>query len=270
MNPQKKVVTGILILLLFFNAHLVQGQDPELTTIKSDSLYFESPTLFECILQFPDQYIPEKSYPLLISLHGGGGSYETFKNIWKHFEDPQFIMATPQAPYKWLMGDEIGYDWSAWPTGDLNIMEKALKLTSKYIENLVRSLSEKYNIGEVYLMGFSQGSIITQIAGINNHEYLTGLIILSGPPLYVPGQSPWYDSFEIEWPAKESVQSANNLKILIAHGKSDVRIDVELAHKSKDIYKKFGYNASLFEFEGGHEINTGAMKKVEKWIYTQK
>jgi predicted esterase len=118
-------------------------------------------------------------------------------NIWKFFENPQFIMATPQAPYKWLMEDKIGYDWSAWPTGDLKIMAKALKLTSKYLENLIQALKDNYKISKVYLLGFSQGSIITQIAGINNYNLLSGMIILSGPPLYIPVWSPWVDFFEI-------------------------------------------------------------------------
>ncbi len=179
-------------------------------------------------------------------------------------------MATPQAPYKWLIEDKIVYDWSAWPTGDLKMMAKALKLTSKYIENLIQSLTEKYKISKVYLMGFSQGSIITQIAGINNLELLNGMIILSGPPLYESVWSPWVDFFEIEWPAEESVRSANNLKVFIAHGKSDEIIGIELACKSKEVYTKFGYDVSLFEFEGGHEINAETMKKIENWIKKQK
>ncbi len=138
MKALKNILIGTLILIFCSNTHFVQGQEFELTTIKSDSLYIESPTLFNCKIQFPDNYNLEKSFPLVISLHGGGGSYETFKNIWRHFENPQFIMATPQAPYKWLMGDKIGYDWSAWPTGNLTFMAEALNLTSNYIENLLQ------------------------------------------------------------------------------------------------------------------------------------
>lgn len=266
MKALKNILIVTLILLFCCNTHFIQGQETELTNIKSDSLYFESPILLECNLQFPDDYNPDKSFPLVISLHGGGGSYETFMNIWKHFENPQFIMATPQAPYKWLLEDKIGYDWSAWPTGDLKIMAKALILTSKYIENLILSLTEKYKINEVYLMGFSQGSIITQIAGINNFELLSGMIILSGPPLYVSVWSPWVDFFEIEWPAEESVRSANKLKVFIAHGKSDEIIDIEFAYQTRELFTKFGYDLILFEFEGGHEINAEIMKKIENWI----
>ena len=262
MKAKNRILTGTLILLFCVNLNTVNGQ--ESGTLKSDSLYFESPALFSCNIQFPNDYDSEKALPLLISLHGGGSSYNSFKNLWNRFESPQFIMATPQAPYKWLMGDKIGYDWAAWPTGDLVLMQKALKLTSNYIDNLIQSLTDKYNISEVYLMGFSQGSIITQVAGINNHDLLDGIIILSGPEINHPGKS------EIVWPSEETVQFANHLRVFIAHGKSDEIVDIEFANKSKVQYEKIGYNVSFFEFEGGHEINVEAMKEIEKWIKNQK
>jgi len=264
MKSLQKILVGSLILYCS-TTYLVQAQNNTLTTVKSDSLYFESPALFKCNLQFPENYSAEKPIPLLISLHGGGGSYETFKNIWRHFENPQFILATPQAPYSWLMGDKIGYDWSAWPTENLTVMQQALNLTSTYyVENLIRSLTAEYNISSVYLMGMSQGSIIAQIAGINNHDLLAGIIILSGPEIDHP------DKPKIVWPSEKAVQSANHLKVFIAHGHADDKIDFALAIKSRNQYKKVGYDVSFFEFEGGHEINEAEMKAVGKWINKEK
>jgi phospholipase/carboxylesterase len=261
MKSSQKILIGILICS---TTHFVWGQSTKLASAKSDSLYFDSPALFECKVQFPDGYSLEKSCPLVISLHGGGGSYEIFKNIWIHFDNPQFIMATPQAPYKWLMGTKIGYDWAAWPSENLIAMQTALKLTSKYIENLIQSLTANYNIDKVYLLGFSQGSIITQITGINNHNLLEGIIILSGPEIDHPGKP------EIVWPSEKAIQSANHLRVFIAHGNSDEIIDITLAIKSRDQYEIIGYDVSLFEFEGGHEINEIEMKAVEKWINNEK
>ena len=161
------------------------------------------------------------------------------------------------------MGGKIGYDWSAWPTGDLEVMTKALKLTSAYIENLIQSVTTQYKITDVYLLGFSQGSIITQIAGIDNHKLLKGIIILSGPEPNHPGKP------EIVWPSEEAIRAANQLKVFIAHGKSDAIVDIELAYKSEDLYAKYGYDVTLVEFEGGHEISGEAMRKVEQWIQNQ-
>ena len=260
MKTLNKILIVILILAYNVTSSFVLGQEAKSSYIKSDSIFFESPALFICNVQFPKDYKMENSFPLLIGLHGGGGSYESFKNIWKRFENPQFILATPQAPYKWLMGDKIGYDWSAWPSGDLLFMQKALKLTSKHVEILILSLKEKYNLSEVYLMGFSQGSIIAQIAGIENQNILNGIIILSGPEINHPGKP------EILWPSDKNIQSATHLRVFIGHGKSDELVDFDLALKSKEQYAELGYNVSLFESEGGHEITSDILKEVEKWI----
>jgi predicted esterase len=113
-------------------------------------------------------------------------------------------------------------------------------------------------------MGFSQGSIITEISGINNHSLLEGIIILSGPELNHP------DKPEIIWPSEKDVTAANNLRVFIGHGRNDEIIDISLAKKSSKQYEKHGYKVSLFEFEGGHQINKDEMKELEKWINTEK
>jgi len=113
MKAQKRIFIGTVILLFCFVFNFAKGQESESISSAVDSLYFESPALFTCNLQFPIDYNLHNPIPVVIGLHGGGGSFETFRNIWNHFESPSFILATPQAQYKWLMGDEIGYDWSA-------------------------------------------------------------------------------------------------------------------------------------------------------------
>ena len=251
---------GVFFGLIFFgfcSFQLVLGQE---------SVFVESVSLLECKVQLPDDYNFDTSVPLLIGLHGGGGSYESFKDIGKHFDSPQFIFAVPEAPYEWMMEGKIGYDWSAWPTGDLKVMAKALKHTSDYIVNIIQSLTDKYNISEVYLLGFSQGSIIAQIAGIKNQKLLSGLIIFSGAPLNEMAQAPWSGPFMPDWPSEKSLKKANTLKIFMAHGKTDPLIDIKQARKSEEHYKGKGYETIFFEFDGGHEVNKDAMKAVQDFI----
>jgi len=260
MKLFKNATIGTLFLLFGCICQLTHCQISKTSVGKVDSLSFQGPILLNCKINLPINHEIEKRVDLIISLHGGGGSYKKFSDIWSHFENPEFIMATPEAPYKWLMGDKIGYDWSAWPSGNLNFMIKALELTSAYIENLIISLKDKYAINRVYLLGFSQGSIITQIVGIKKHQLLDGIIILSGPEVNHP------DKPEIVWPSSLEISNASNLKVYIAHGKSDALIDIQIARKSKEFYIKQGYDTILFEFEGGHEINSEVMKEIEKWI----
>jgi len=250
----------VLVIISVIFPYLTNGQTASFPNHDSNSIRIINQAIFKCEVQFPDNYVQNKGYPLLIALHGGGGSYETFMEVWDHFEDPQFILATPQAPYKWLLGDQIGYDWAAWPSKDTSYMKEAIVLTSKYIETIIKTLKSRYKAENIYLLGFSQGSIIAQIAGIENHDHLEGLIICSGPAMHHP------DKPEIIWPPLELIKRANHLNIFIAHGKDDAIVDFELARKSKDQYIQNGFEVTLYEFEGGHEISMSAMQEIQKWL----
>ncbi|MEE9190681.1 MAG: hypothetical protein V3U16_07920, partial [Candidatus Neomarinimicrobiota bacterium] len=263
MRDQKSYLFYLIIVITCFLIVIdgAKGQETH-----DEILYFNSSALFECKVKLPAIYDSERAYPLVLGLHGGGNSLDEFIDIWKYFENPEFLFAVPQAPYKWLMEEKIGYDWSAWPTGDIAVMARALDLTSKYITDLVESLKERYNIQDVYLLGFSQGSIITVTAGINNHHLFKGLIILSGPPLYEPTWSPFVDWFDLEWPPEGSARSAKDLRVFIAHGNSDQLVDINLAYKTRDIFQKFGYNVTFFEHKDGHVISPDALKQIKIWL----
>ncbi|NQT23955.1 hypothetical protein HQ585_01235 [candidate division KSB1 bacterium] len=252
-NHSNRLISRFSIALTFL--------DSVMNFIPSERIHFKSTAVNECIVNTPNDYQPDKAYPLVINLHGGGSSYEDQSKIYKYIDTPGFIMATPQAPYKWLFDDKIGYDWSAWPTGDLEVMDTALELSSEYITNLVKSLKSNYRISDLYLMGYSQGSIVTQVAGINNYRLFDGLIILSGAPFTEPAPS-----HDIKWPDDRAIKKAKRLKILIVHGLKDSRIDIKLAHKSQEAYMAFGYEVTFIEFEGGHTITRKEMNQINDWL----
>lgn len=260
MKRIPKCRSAYFILLLIIWPKLINGQVSNLPASNTNSIRIINQAIYKCEVQLPDNYSLNRGYPVLIALHGGGGSYENFKDIWDHFTNPQFILATPQAPYKWLLGDQIGYDWAAWPSNDTSFMKEAIVLTSKYIDTIIKNLKSRYSVENIYLLGFSQGSIITQIAGIDNHDQLEGLIICSGPEMYHPNKP------EIIWPSEKLTKRANHLKVFIAHGKGDAIVDLELARKSKDQYIQHGFDVTLYEFDGGHEISKSAMQEIQNWM----
>lgn len=252
------IIVSALILIAFISNTFSQGSEG--WERDTNSIRIINQAYFDCDIQLPADFNKDKDYTLVIALHGGGGSFVTFRKIKKHFNDPHFILATPEAPYKWLLEGDLGYDWSAWPSMDTVFMKDAIVLTSNYIETIINTLMKRYRVESVYLLGFSQGSIIAQTAGIRNHDLIDGIIIMSGPEVYHPGKP------EIIWPSLESIQDANNLRIFIAHGKGDTLVDLELAKKSKKQYSDWGFDVTMFEFEGGHEITGSAMREIQKWM----
>jgi len=231
-----------------------------------DVIYIDNSALFKCRIHLPRDYDPAKSYPLVVGLHGGGGSFDQFITLWKDFGELEFIYAVPQAPYHLLKDNEIIYEWALWPTGDMEIMERAKEITEKYIAKLVKDLNKRYKIDGAYLMGYSQGAIFTYTAGIRNHHLIKGLIILSGPGLFEPIYSPFMGWVGIEWPSENSIKAAKDLRVFIAHSKDDQVVKYELGVTSRDVLLNYSYDVTFYDFEGGHTIPPEVLKQVVEWI----
>jgi phospholipase/carboxylesterase len=263
MDIYKSVLTAILILLISSVNNFVQGQETELKSEgKSDSLYFKSESLFKCNIKLPENYNTDHTCTLVIGLHGGGGNPDSFIKVWDDVKDVNFIYATPQAPYP-ILFDKLLYEWSLWSSPDLKLRERAAELIGDYIADLVKVVKEKYKIDDIYLSGFSQGGIFTYVAGLQNHQLYKGIIIFSGPGISEPLGD---EKFAPNWLEEKYLEPAKTLRVFIAHGTKDQRVEYELGIKSNDILTSYGYDVSFHSFEGGHEIDPKILKQALEWI----
>jgi predicted esterase len=117
----------------------------------------------------PENYDPQKSYPLIIALHGRGGNPRIFLNTWKPIIDSlKYILACPQGPVE--VGNDI-YSWDAPSQVNEELLMKVLDTVKK-----------TYNIDsrKIILSGFSQGGYLTYLLGIRHHNFFKGLFPISG------------------------------------------------------------------------------------------
>ena len=86
---------------------------------------------------------------------------------------------------------------------------------------------------------------------------------------------PYIDEMNFSFPVayaedtatKFGVEGIPSLFIIGPQGKIRYKIvGFDLAVKSEAIFKSYGYDVTLYDFEGGHEVNTETIRKVEQWI----
>lgn len=245
----------------------VKGQAPFMAAIDSinvymnerykdagDILYFDACAIFQCRLKLPENFDKNKTYPLVVALHGYGDAADNFATIWQRFENPEFLFAVPYAPYHFTQGSRIAYSWNLWLPGDDEFPGQDFDITEEYIINLINTLKKYYNISDTYLLGHSQGASSTYITGIKHHEMFKGLIPMSGP------LSPF-------WLNDSTLNEGNQLKIYTVHGINDRTIRYGEALAAKKLLEDHGYNIKFTGFDGGHEYPPEAiMQKIEKWI----
>jgi predicted esterase len=157
-------------------------------------------------------------------------------------------------------------EWSLWSSPDLKLRERAANLIGDYIADLVKVLKEQYKIGDIYLSGLSQGAIFTYVAGLQNHQLYKGIIIFSGPGIFKPLGD---EEFAPNWLEEKYLEPAKKLRVFIAHGMKDQRVEYELGLKSKEVLTSYGYDVSFHSFDGGHTIDPEILKLALKWINIQ-
>ena len=227
------------------------GREQEPTRPPGDTVYLEGVSLFSCMVLLPDGYDASKSYPLVVGLHGHGGRADDFFLPAPWFGDIGVIFAVPQAPYAFPSAGRIGYSWNLRGFDDEAGDQGAEELTERYILDVVESLSESYSVGDVYLMGFSQGGTFTYTTAIRNHERFTGLVAIGS-------------RFDPEWFSDSDLAAAKSLRVFISVGRSDGAAPSSAL--TRDMLRRMGYDVEYFDFEGGHIITRSAIEALLSWL----
>lgn len=227
---------------------IVKEKQKELGELK----VFDAQSFMQCRIHFPENYDNNKTYPLVIGLHGLGGSPDTFVQLWKRFGSDNFIFASPQAPYPFSTGSEIGYSWSLRDYGE-DVSTKSATMSSDYVASVVGEMKKNYKIDKVYLMGFSQDCGLTLVSGIEHSNLFDGLICFGG----------WLDDKRL---SEETIKAANKLKVFIAHGNKDNVVEFKNGQHAYDVLKKNGYDVMFYEFDGAHAVPEDAVKAAVKWF----
>jgi phospholipase/carboxylesterase len=208
------------------------------------TLYLQAPAILPCYVILPDGYDEAQPCTLVVGLHGVGGTAPKFAKLIKKFGEPNFIFAVPEAPYALPIRRGVGYGWRADTPGLESVMRKSYLASSRYVLELIDGLRGRYNVGDVYLLGFSQGAWLAYGVAIRNPAVFKGLICCSGP----------FRGAELT-PAE--LEAGSGLRVFISQGEGDGDVGYAEAEAARVTFRGF---------DGGHEIPADIVREVEAWM----
>jgi len=216
-----------------------------------DLVWNSTEAFFECRMQLPENFDPEKSYTLIVGLHGYGAQPDNYIRLWERFENPDFIFISPRAPYP----SNQGYSWFTWSEDENErLWQKSAEFSEDYVADVITQMHTRFNIDEVYLLGFSQGCGLSYMAGMQHHEIIDGIICFGG----------WLD---IEWiPERLITEATESLRVFIAHGTEDTMVEFESGTTARDYLIDHDYDVTWFEFDGPHTVPEDALHAVQDWL----
>ena len=202
------------------------------------------------IVSTPDETDTKKIYDVIILLHGYGASMYDLVGIAPAINQEDYIYVFLNAPNELNIGyGQTGYAWI--PIGDSSEINQIATLINNSIEEFLNNTD--YNIGKLYIGGFSQGGMMTIHVGLPSKISFEGAIILS---------SRMYPELKIEL----SVNDPNSTKIFMAHGIQDSVLPVADGRNTINHLTQMGFDLEFHEYNIGHEITLEVLEDLSNWL----
>lgn len=196
----------------------------------------------------------ETGSPLLLMLHGYGSNEEDLFSLAEGL-DSRFLICSLRAPivrsyasYCWFEVDDT--------RNPINIDLVQGKISSELILKFIEEISGEYKIdkSKIFLMGFSQGGIISLHTAFTNPDKLKYIAVLSGK----------LSKLTVEKITR--FEEIKNLKIFMSHGVQDEVIKISNSRESKELLEKLNVELFYKEYNSGHNIDYENFNDLKNWL----
>ncbi|MFD1316671.1 alpha/beta hydrolase [Namhaeicola litoreus] len=193
--------------------------------------------------------------PLLLLLHGYGSNEKDLFSFASELPD-ELLIVSAQAPLS------LGFDSYAWYTihfdqnadkfSDIPEAKRSLALIDTFIEEI----KENYSVDEnkIFLLGFSQGAILSSAYALNHPDKTPYILALSG-----------YLNTELIDDNLDT-EKIKKLDFFVSHGTVDQVIPVDWARKTPDILTSLKVPNIFKEYPVGHGVAPQNFYDLKTWI----
>jgi len=194
------------------------------------------------------------STPLLLLLHGvGSNEYDLFGLA--PYLDKRFLIISVRAPYTMEVDSFAWFEVNFTPQGPIIQPEQAEASRNRMITFLNEAVAA-YGADpqQVYLMGFSQGAIMSASVALTRPELVAGVVLMSGRILP-----------QIE-PLVAAPEKLKGLPVLVVHGTSDGVLPVNNGRDSQKTLSVLPVDLLYREYPMGHEVSRESLADVTSWL----
>lgn len=194
-------------------------------------------------------HTPDSKVPGLLLLHGRGADEADLMGL-ESALDPRLTIVSPRAPFR--LGP--GYAWyDMFQVGSPDPETMAVSMGE--IEEFIGGMLETYNIDpkRLYLLGFSQGAILSAAIALTTPERVTAVVMHSG---YVP-LSAGLDLHP---------EAIAGKPFFLAHGKYDDVIPVTYGRDADEYLTEAGARITYQEYPIGHSISEESLYDLSEWL----
>ncbi len=193
-----------------------------------------------------------EAYPAVICLHGRGSNEADLISLAPYLDD-RLLWISPRAPLD-LMG---GYEW--YRLEGIGVPNQAT--FDAAMETLDRFVGEALAVypadpGRLFLLGFSQGSMMSYSFTLAQPGRVAGVVAQSG---YIP----------LNAGLKVDGAGLRGKPFVITHGAYDPVIPVEWGREARDYLVQAGADVEYHEFPMEHHASQESLAAIARWMKKQ-
>ncbi|GAB3641310.1 alpha/beta hydrolase [Spirosoma arcticum] len=216
------------------------------------------------ILRYRHRAANQANPPLLLLLHGVGSNEEGLLGLFGDV-DPRFLVVSAQAPFP--MGPER-YGWYAvdFSSGSPVINAEQADKSRLILVQFISQLAERHGINRqrVYLLGFSQGGVMSYHLALTNPDRVAGAVVIGGRILDQTKQRIARPGLAAS--ADHSTETLKKLTLYVAHGQQDTVLPIWNTRDARTYLSDLGVAVQYQEYPTGHHITADIQHDVKQWL----
>jgi len=195
------------------------------------------------------------SPPLLLLLHGIGSNERDLFSM-APMLDGRFFVVSARAPIEMMPDAYAWFNLEFTREGGIIPNIDQAKISMKLLVSFIDELVEAYGVdpGCVYLMGFSQGAMMSLSVALTRPDKVARVVAMSGrlPEEVFANIGP--------------LDEIKRLEIFVTHGTQDNVLPVDHGRDCRDRLKALGVPLTYNEYPMAHEVTMEALRDITAWV----
>jgi phospholipase/carboxylesterase len=195
-----------------------------------------------------------ESPPLLLLLHGVGSDERDLFGL-SSMLDERFLVISPRAPIALPQGGFGWYPLHFTAHGPVIEVDAALESQTK-LNQFLNEVIEAYYVdpNRVYLMGFSQGGIMSLNTLLTDPDKAAGVVIMSAR-LLTELQQTWVEPEKLE-----------GKPIIVLHGIYDPVLPIAYGRAIRDYLQTLPVKLEYHEYPMVHQVSIESLANAQAWL----
>lgn len=196
--------------------------------------------------------------PLLLLLHGYGANEDDLFSLAPYL-DERFFVVSARAPISLRgMGGYAWFNLAFTPQGiavDPTEVESARQTLHKFIGEIVNAYD--CDPSAVYLVGFSQGAMMSLAIALTYPGTATAVVAMSGR----------LTSHTVELISDKD--ALIGLPVFVLHGTNDPVIPISQGRETSRLLSELPIDLTYREYDMGHEVSAESLEDITDWLREQ-